>query len=188
MSEAREVPPGRMTREAYRAWALAQPRGRFELVEGVVVAMAAERVEHALVKAGVWLALRDAIKAAGVPCQALPDGVTVEVGDDTDYEPDAVVNCGERLVGSAIAAATPVVVVEVASPGTGYVDKGLKLAGYFQVPSIHHYLLVRADRPRVIHHRRRPDGDGFDTRIVTEGMLVLDPPGLSVEIARFYEE
>ena len=67
-------------------------------------------------------------------------------------------------------------------------DKGLKLAGYFRVPSIHHYLLVRADRRAVIHHRRRTDGEGIDTRILSEGVIHLDPPGLLVEVGRFYTE
>ena len=176
----------RMTRAAYREWATVQPNGRYELIEGIVVRMAAERLEHARIKAAVWLALRNSIVAAGVACEALPDGITVEVGDDTDYVPDAMVNCGERAAPAAIAVQRPVIVVEVSSPSTVAVDKGLKLAGYFRVPSIHHYLLVRADRRAVIHHRRRPDGDGFDTRILSDGLLKLDPPGLRVGVDSFY--
>ena len=77
-----------MSREEYRRWAEQQPNGRFERVDGVVVAMAPERSNHARRKALVWLALRQAIAVAGVPCEAFPDGMTIEV-DDSDYEPDA---------------------------------------------------------------------------------------------------
>ena len=35
-----------MSREDYRRWAEAQPRGRFERIDGVVVAMAPERAGH----------------------------------------------------------------------------------------------------------------------------------------------
>ncbi len=38
--------PPKMTREEYRRWAEAQSRGRYELVEGEIVAMAPERVAH----------------------------------------------------------------------------------------------------------------------------------------------
>ncbi len=177
--------PPKMTREEYRRWAEAQPRGRYELVEGEIVAMAPERVAHLRVKAAAWLTLRQAIAAAGVACEALADGVTVEAGDNTDYEPDAVVNCGERIAGDAIAAPNPVVVVEVLSPSTQSVDTGAKLADYFRVPSIQHYLIVRADRHAVIHHRRRDDA-GIDTQLITEGQIALNPPGISIQVEDLY--
>jgi hypothetical protein len=37
---------------------------------------------------------------AGVHCQVLPDGATVETGD-SDYEPHALVNCGEPMADAA---------------------------------------------------------------------------------------
>ncbi len=77
-------PPPRMSREEYRRWADAQPCGRFERVAGEVVAMAPERVAHNRVKQRVWRALDAALRAAGLPCEALGDGVTVEIGDDHD--------------------------------------------------------------------------------------------------------
>jgi Uma2 family endonuclease len=35
-----------MTREAFQAWADQQPSGRFERIDGIVVAMAPERASH----------------------------------------------------------------------------------------------------------------------------------------------
>jgi len=67
----------------------------------------------------VWAALDRAIRAAALPCEALPGGITVDVDDDTNYEPDAIVNCGPELPEDAIAAKNPVIVVEVLSPGGG---------------------------------------------------------------------
>ena len=142
-----------ISREEYRRWAAQQPRGRFERVDGRIVRMAAERIAHVRVKASVWIALRNGILAARLPCEALPDGVTVEVGE-SDYEPDAVVNCGPRLDDNAIAASNPVVVVEVLSPSTQGTDTGAKLAEYFRVPSISHYLIVHPTKRMVIRHRR----------------------------------
>ncbi len=143
MSQSAETPPkGRITRAAYRAWAMSRPgRGRTELVRGEIFSMAPERGAHLEAKAAVWLALRGAISAAGVPCRALPDGATVEVDDDTDYEPGAVVYCGERMAPDAVVVPNPVVVVEVLSPGTRSVDTAQKLVDYFRVTSIRHYLI-----------------------------------------------
>ena len=199
MAQPKVVGPTILSRQEYRRWAEAQQRGRYERVEGEVIAMAPERGAHLRVKAAVWLALRQAIAAAGVPCQALPDGATVEIGDGTDYEPDAAVNCGEPMAAEATAIPNPVVVVEVLSPSTRSTDTGVKLTDYFRVQAIQHYLIVRADRPAVIHHRRAtPRGDiseadgrrseagRIETRLLSEGRIVLDPPGITVEVADFY--
>lgn len=177
-----------MSREEFRRWAEAQPRGRFERVAGEVVAMAPERVAHNRVKQRAWRALDAAVRAAGLPCEALGDGITVEIGEDYDYEPDAVVNCGEPLPDDAVTAPNPVVVVEVLSPSTRSVDTGAKLADYFRVPSVRHYLILRTRDRRVIHHRRSGDGESIETRVVADGVIRLNPPGIEVAIADFYPE
>ena len=178
-------PELRMSREAYRRWAEEQPRGRFERVEGVVVAMAPERAGHALRTAFVWRALDQAVRAARLDCHVYPDGMTVEA-DDSDFEPDAVVHCGEKLPDDAVTVPNPVIVVEVLSPKTRGNDLTRKLAAYFQVPSVRHYLIFWADRPQVIHHRRLDVGQGIATTIMTEGEIALDPLGISISISDIY--
>ena len=173
------------TREEYRAWCEQQPRGRFERIDGRIVRMAAERGAHLRVKAATFLALRRAVAAAGVPCQALPNGATVETGEN-DYEPDALVNCGDPMADDAIAAPNPVVVVEVVSPGTESVDTSRKLQGYFEVPSIAHYLIVHPIRRFVIHHRRV--GEEIATRILKNGPVAMHPPGLTITVEELWEE
>ena len=49
-----------MSRDEYRSWAMAQPTGRYERVDGRVEAIAPERASHAKRKAMVWLTLRQA--------------------------------------------------------------------------------------------------------------------------------
>ncbi len=64
---------GRYSREEFRRWREAQPRGRFERVDGRIVAMAPERGAHLRVKGAVYTALKRAIAMAGAECQALPE-------------------------------------------------------------------------------------------------------------------
>ena len=173
----------RYSREEFRRWCEAQPRGRYERVDGRIVAMAPERGAHLRAKVAVYKALERAIERAGVGCQALPDGATVETGD-SDYEPDATVNCGTPMADDAIAAPNPVVVVEVLSPGTASTDTGGKLAGYFRVPSVAHYLIVHPTRRVVTHHRRA--GAGIDTMVVVGGPITMDPPGISITVEELY--
>jgi len=174
----------RLSRSEFQSWAETQPGRRFERVGGTPVAMAPKRWVHARLKARIWRALDREIQSAGLPCQAAPDGMTVEIDDETDYEPHALVNCGAPIPDEAIAAPNPVVIVEVLSPRTESLDAGGKLADYFRLASVQHYLLVRPLRPEIIHHQRR--GDVIETRIVRSGAVELQPPGIRLELDEIY--
>ena len=180
MSEAFEVPEGTITREEFYRWAAMQPRGRFELEAGEVVAMAPERVAHAHAKGRAYRALGDAIRRADLPCEAYVDGVSVAVDERTNYEPDVLVNCGP-IDGDAIFAPNPVVIVEVSSPSRSRIDLDVKFQGYFRVPPVRHYLIVHLRNRVVIHHARRDDGR-IESAILSSGPIALDPPGLAIMV------
>jgi Uma2 family endonuclease len=175
----------RLTRDEFRRWAEGQTQ-RYERIAGEPVAMSPERVIHARLKTRIWAALDRAIRETRLYCEALGDGITVEIDDETDYEPDALVNCGPRLDPDAIAATNPVIVVEVLSPSTQSIDSSEKLADYFRVPSIQHYLIVRAKRREIIHHAR--SGADIVSRAINIGTITLDPPGISIDIAEVYAD
>jgi Uma2 family endonuclease len=166
----------------FLAWADAQPQPRHELVDGKAVAMAPERQRHNLVKLEVAIALREAVRRAGLSCTVFTDGVGVVIDENNLRIPDATVQCGVDIEADAQTVAKPVIVVEVASPSTVRTDSEVKLVDYFSVSSIQQYLIVHADNRVVIHHRRNDRGT-IDTRIVYEGDIVLDPPGMSVSVA-----
>ncbi|MGD9508213.1 MAG: Uma2 family endonuclease [Geminicoccaceae bacterium] len=175
-----------MTSAEFIAWATEQPEGeRYELVAGEVVGMSPERLSHARVKHRIARSLDDAIAAAGLRCEALPDGVSIEVDEQTTYQPDALVRCGEPLPGDTVTLSDPLIVVEVISPSSRARDTGAKLEDYFRLPSVRHYLIVRTDSRSVIHHARGEDGD-IVTRILRGGLLALDPPGITVAVDSFF--
>lgn len=182
---------GQVTREILNAddfltWSLAQTTGRFELDNGRVVAMTPERVGHARAKSQAWLALRLAIAARALPCEALPDGMTVRVDDRTVYEPDTLVRCGPRLENDVVTVRDPILLLEVVSPSSRGIDKGAKIAGYFSLPSVRHYLIVDLERRLVIHHRRLDDGR-IETRLLASGPIDLDPPGITIQTADIFD-
>ncbi|MFO1208904.1 MAG: Uma2 family endonuclease [Amaricoccus sp.] len=174
------------TADEFIAWAMDQPSGRYELDDGQVVAMAPERVRHNLVKFNAAVALRTAVAGEGLPCRVFTDGMAVQVDERTVYEPDAMLRCGPPLPGDAVKVLDPLVVVEVLSPSTRAIDSGRKLVGYFSLPSVRHYLIVDVGQRAVIHHRRGDDGE-IGVRILRDGALALDPPGLAIEIRDLFE-
>ncbi len=169
-----------MTADEFLVWAEQQPVGvRYELVAGTVVAMAPERAIHGRLKGRFYAALTQAIRAAGLPCEAFPDEMAVRVDAKTVYEPDALVRCGPPLDDNAIEVVDPVVVVEVLSPSSRRLDTGGKLEDYFRLPSLRHYLIVKTENRAVIHHRRSDDSTIL-TSIMRDGDIRLDPPGITV--------
>ena len=77
------------------------------------------------------------------------------------------------------------IVVEVLSEGTAARDHGVKLIGYFSLPSVAHYLILDPERRTAVHHRRG-QGDLIETRILTAGPLRLDPPGLELTVDELF--
>ncbi|HJL18339.1 MAG TPA: Uma2 family endonuclease [Sandaracinaceae bacterium LLY-WYZ-13_1] len=168
--------------EEFLRWVREQPdTTRYELVHGEPVAMAPERVEHARVKHRVARSLEDGIAAAGLSCEALPDGVGLTIDEHTIYEPDAMVVCDQEIDPDAVAVTDATVVVEVLSPSSRARDAGAKLEDYFRLASLRHYLLVKTDTRAVIHHARDEAGR-ITTTILRSGALELDPPGLRVPL------
>jgi Uma2 family endonuclease len=187
MSETRKT-DDRLTAAEFMAWYEAQPSGRrYELYDGVAYEMQAERLVHARTKARVHAVLDRQIRAEGLPCEALPDGIAVRVDEETVFEPDALVRCGPPLPGDTILLLDPLIVVEVASPTTQRIDVLEKFTRYFRNRHIVHYLIVIPRSRRVIQHRRTAD-DRVETKGYESGSVPLDPPGLELALADLFAD
>ncbi|CAN5808549.1 Uma2 family endonuclease [soil metagenome] len=186
---------GRRNREQLRSatlsaddfvgWAAAQPQGRFELMDGQVVAMAPERMAHTRAKLRAVNALAASIVASGLDCEAVTDGASIRIDDHTVYGADALVRCGPPVPDDAQEVTDPIIVVEILSPSSRGIDTGLKLDGYFRLPSVRHYLVLNTDSRVVLHHHR-DDRGAIGVQILHEGTLSLDPPGLVVQVSDLF--
>lgn len=180
MPEAPALPP-LMTHDEFVVWAATQDETqRYELVNGRVLAMAPERVQHAQLKYRATQALNDAVAARGLACEAFIDGPLVR-STTRSFQPDAMLRCGAPLPPDTITVPDPLVVVEVVSPSSTRTDRATKLEAYFAIPSVQHYLIVLTEPRAVIHHRR--DGAAIATLILHDGVITLDPPGIEIAVA-----
>jgi Uma2 family endonuclease len=173
-----------MNADEFLTWAEGQ-EGRLELHEGAVVAMSPERVAHNDTKGQVFRTLWGAVERASAPCRVYTEGLGVRVGAGNLFEPDAIVACGPRPSAHALEITNPLIVVEVLSPSTAAIDHGPKLTGYFSLSSVEHYLILDPERRVVIHHKRG-QGDIIETRILSEGSVRLDPPGLEAPVTEMF--
>jgi len=172
-----------MTIEEFLAFA-AEKSGKWELVDGRALAMSPGRVVHGDLKYRVARALDAAIARAKIPCRFVLDSAAVKIDSLNSFQPDAMVYCGEPLPPDAFFVPNPTVIVEISWPGAARRDSYQKLAGYFKVRSVAHYLIVNPEASLIIHHQRH--GADILTRIVREGTIRLDPPGMEVSVEDIY--
>jgi len=165
----------------FLAWAEAQGEGRYELVDGEIVATTRDTVRHNRAKVAAYRALDDAVRAAGPPCEVFIDGVGIAINDKTLRIPDVSVQCGIKQDPDSMIIESPLIVVEVVSPSSERVDTDTKLIDYFSVASIRHYLIVFSEKRVVVHHQRN-ERETLDTGIVHDGDIAFDPPGMTVPV------
>jgi Uma2 family endonuclease len=159
---------------------------RYELVGGVVVAMAPPAPAHGFLAARLCIAIGSALRSRP-PCMVqIEAGVARPGRDDTYYVADLAVTCNppppdEPVIGE------PLLIVEVLSPTTASHDRQRKVADYRQIASVQEILLI--DSQTVFAEVLRRNGDQWITEIV-QGLaatLFLSSVPLRIPMAELYE-
>jgi Uma2 family endonuclease len=171
----------KLTADEFIAWAVTV-EGRYELVDGEIIEMPSEGIRQNVVKGELYLMLREAVAQAILPCAVLIDGVSVRIGPRQVRGPDAIVTAGPIANYDSAFAADPLILVEVMSPSSVERDTVDKLADYFTLPTVQHYLIVKPLDGEIIHHQHK--GDTITTLILRDGTLLLDPPGIELDVSR----
>ena len=81
----------------------------------------------------------------------------------------------------------PTILVEVASPSTRLADVNDKVEFYSGIASVQHYLVIEQDRRRLVYHGHGPSG-GLEPRILRDGAIALDPPGIRIALDDLYRD
>ncbi len=191
------LPKHKMTVEEFLAWSETQPKenGRFELWDGEIIekhgaagTMNAQRSQHWDMKIRLYRALYDALAFARIGGHVAVDGASVPMPGGRLAEPDVLVYLGPKVARDTIVVPNPIIICEVLSPGTARFDMTAKFAGYFELPSLHHYIIADPDIGQIIHHARGP-GKTITTQIITDRntTLILEPPSLHVSLSDVLE-
>jgi Uma2 family endonuclease len=178
----------RMTAAAFMDFVDTRPDERWELIEGVPVAMAGGTARHAEIAGNLIERLRPLARAKG--CRAIRDiFVQIAANDGAFFDPDLVVRYGP-MNGEARQIDDPVIVFEVLSPSTMNRDRGLKLQAYLQCPTLQTMVLVYQDELRVEVWQRKADG-AFDPgpRVLRQRDEAISLPALdaSLGLSAIYE-
>jgi Uma2 family endonuclease len=159
---------------------------RYELRDGVVVAMAPPATAHAFLTARLCASIDGALQWRRSCMVQVKAGIALPERDDTCYVADLAVtrtppSRGDQLIRD------PVLIVEVLSPTTALYDRQVKVANYRCIPSVEEILLI--DSASIFAEMLRRDGDRWITEIVRgpQATLSLASIRLTVPMSDLYE-
>ena len=174
----------RMSADVFLEWCLGR-EGRYELIDGALVAMTGANRRHDHILVNTLGLLVDRLR--GHRGQVFSPDIAVRIPAGNVRRPDAGIDCGPFNETETWAGA-PYLVVEVLSPSTRAFDMVDKVEEYKTVPSLRHIVLVDPDMPEARHWSRQ-DGEpwGFE---VLEGLgATIRLPGIPavLDLAALYE-
>ena len=158
--------------------------GRYELVDGKVIKMAAELNLHNYVKGRLFLLVEQGVQQSGAPLVVFTNGVTLKIRSDRAREPDLSVAWASDVDYALMTIDAPVILAEVLSPSSRRPDRTAKLAEYFGFASLQHYLIVDPAE-RAVTHYRRGAGDAPDAGRSVADEISLDVAGSRAFVVSF---
>lgn len=172
------TPPGLMTVREFLDWCPDDGQ-RWQLVDGVPVAMAPPNRTHGAIRNELGRLLSNHLAERGSPCSVVvTPGVVPQVYSARNMRvPDLAVTCTDDAE-EEDALTDPVLVVEILSP-RNHADTWRNVWAYTTVPSVREILVVRSAEVRAHPLRRQPDGNwpASPLPIGAEENLVLDSVG-----------
>ena len=172
----------RMTLEEFLAWDDGTDI-RYELIDGVTVAMAPPLLDHGELIVAVVSEIRARIRR---PCRVIVEaGIVPRNRSHCYYQADAAVTCRPREGGERYLT-EPQVVIEVLSPSTEQEVREVKLPDYRLIPSISEIALVHMAERRV-ELWSRLDGQWLAEEFRGGGELPLASLGIALDLAAVYD-
>jgi len=178
--------PDLMTVDEFHVW---EPDDtlRYELVEGVPVAMAPTSNAHGVLQSRLGRLIGNHLAAARPGCEVLSNpGVIPKRRPKINFRiPDLGVTCAP-VVPTENSVPEPVLLVEILSP-SNQSDTMANVWTYTSIPSVTEILVLHSDRVAADLLRRAEDGTWPDnTAPVTGDTLELVSIGLSLSMAALY--
>jgi Uma2 family endonuclease len=174
-----------MTAAEYLAWEPTQ-EGRHEYWDGEVVAMSGGTRNHNRISLNFSKLLDDALLDRYCDVYIADVKVQVEPGRKYFY-PDVVVTCDERD-DDAQFVQFPCLIIEVLSPSTEAIDRGVKFARYRQFSALTEYVLVQVSQPIVEVFCRNDRGQWVLSEYNLEDCMQLESIGVNIQVADLYRQ
>jgi Uma2 family endonuclease len=182
-----EFLPTDLTVDEFLEWA-ATTDGRYELVDGEVVAMAPPSQTHGLIFAEISYLISDHLRKSGGRCRVvLEPGVKTRIRARHNYRiPELGVICKPPIAGTQMVA-EPVLIVEVLSPGNSKAT-WTNVWAYAANPAVQEILIIESTKVKGWLLRRQADSSWPEDPepIWPNGLIVLNSIGMTVPLVDAY--
>ena len=178
--------PDLMTTEAFLAWD-APGAYRWQLIDGVPVAMAPPSPRHGIIQSELTRLLGNHLLERGGPCVAVTTpGVIPRFQSGRNFlVPDIAVTCSAADYAAPMVR-EPVLLIEILSP-SNHAETWRNVWAYMTIPSLREILVIRTASAGVDLLRRGDDGVWPDKPMaVTEGEFTLASIGFTLPVAALY--
>lgn len=185
MSTALTIPDA-MTLPEFLAWDAPGP-GRWQLIDGVPVAMAPAGWAHGRLQTVIGSLIDTHLNERDSPCVMLTNpGVIPDFRADRNFFiPDAAVTCSDTDT-DPVGLRQPLLVIEILSP-SNHAETWRNIRAYMLIASVREILVIHTAAIRVELLRRREDGSWPDDVTATgEGTFTLASIGLEVPLKTLY--
>ena len=162
---------------------------RHEYVDGVILAMAGETLNHNRIAGNVYRHFGNQFE--NVPCDAFIENIRVRVTPTQYRYPDVAALCGEAELDdeSPPCLLNPAVLVEVLSPSTEDKDRREKFIEYRELASVTDYILISQTKVQVTHYTRHSELQWTVTTYQRrEDVLTLNAVNVSLPVADIYRK
>jgi Uma2 family endonuclease len=174
----------RMSAEEFLEWGLHQEL-RYELIDGLPVAMAGAKQRHDLIVLNAHAGLHAQLR--GGKCRGFTADIAVRIPAGNIRRPDAGIDRA-AIDEDATTAGAPFLVMEVLSPSTREFDMFRKLEEYKTVPSLSHIVLVDPDAPRAFHWSHPAGGQwGYALLEGLEAVVRLPEIDCALDLTTLYD-
>ena len=146
-----EPAPRAMSADDFMSWSDGSDT-RYELVGGMVVAMAPPTYVHGIIVGNAYAAIRTALETRA-SCQAAVEA-GIRLDEANQYRADVAASCADPA--GVLYVPDPFLIVEVLSESTWRDDIGPKLRSYIELPSVREIWLVDS-RERWVQVWRRAE-------------------------------
>lgn len=180
-----------LTFDEYIAGTPSWPEGtRYELIGGELFLMTGGTTDHDLIKGNIYLIMRRLFP----DCYVTTGDANLKaecLNEENSYFPDCMVVCdtgGKK----DLYYDRPLILIEIGSPGTQYLDRARKKQDYMQLPSLLLYLMIDSTRNQVAGIYRKSgniwEEFGFSGEIIFHLPPITGLPEMVFTAAQVYEK
>jgi Uma2 family endonuclease len=179
-------PPALMTVAEFLAWN-APGETRWQLVDGMPVAMAPTSRTHGTLQLELGRLIRNHLLDAGNPCTVIAaPGIVPRVRANENFRIPDLALTRTRYETEEYDVSNPILIVEVLSPSNP-ADTWRNVWAFTTIPSLREILILRSTALRAELLRRGDDGNWpAESMVIEDGDLTFDSVDFTVSLAAIY--